>query len=185
MPSAEQIAACDWLTDEELAVYSSEYSRTGFQGGLQSYRVGTRPELWRGAAAVRRPHDRRAGRRSSAARATGASTSAPGAWSGCRPTSCTEMRGVHLVEGAGHWVQQEQPEAVSALLVRFLAERLIRALVASTSLAATGGGKVRGQILGVVAVQRASRCLAAPRALPADCAPGAPDSRPGRGCSAM
>jgi pimeloyl-ACP methyl ester carboxylesterase len=30
------------------------------------------------------------------------------------------MRGVHLVEGAGHWVQQEQPDAVSRLLVEFI-----------------------------------------------------------------
>jgi pimeloyl-ACP methyl ester carboxylesterase len=30
------------------------------------------------------------------------------------------MRGAHLVDGAGHWVQQEQPEAVSKLLVQFL-----------------------------------------------------------------
>ena len=28
--------------------------------------------------------------------------------------------GCHLIEGAGHWVQQEQPEKVSALLVAFL-----------------------------------------------------------------
>jgi pimeloyl-ACP methyl ester carboxylesterase len=26
----------------------------------------------------------------------------------------------HLIDGAGHWVQQEQPEAVSALLIDFL-----------------------------------------------------------------
>jgi pimeloyl-ACP methyl ester carboxylesterase len=31
------------------------------------------------------------------------------------------MRDVHFVAGAGHWVQQEQPEAVAALLLRFLA----------------------------------------------------------------
>jgi pimeloyl-ACP methyl ester carboxylesterase len=34
--------------------------------------------------------------------------------------ACTQMRGVHLVSGAGHWVQQEQPQAVSTLLIRFL-----------------------------------------------------------------
>jgi pimeloyl-ACP methyl ester carboxylesterase len=30
------------------------------------------------------------------------------------------MTGVHLVEGAGHWVQQERPEQVSRLLLQFL-----------------------------------------------------------------
>jgi pimeloyl-ACP methyl ester carboxylesterase len=30
------------------------------------------------------------------------------------------MRGCHLIDGAGHWVQQEQPEAVAGLLVDFL-----------------------------------------------------------------
>jgi pimeloyl-ACP methyl ester carboxylesterase len=32
------------------------------------------------------------------------------------------MIATHLVEGAGHWVQQEQPEAVSKLLIQFLQE---------------------------------------------------------------
>jgi len=35
-------------------------------------------------------------------------------------SACTDMRGVHLVEGAGHWVQQEQPVEVSRLLLEFL-----------------------------------------------------------------
>jgi pimeloyl-ACP methyl ester carboxylesterase len=30
------------------------------------------------------------------------------------------MIGCHLVDGAGHWVQQEQPEQVSHLLLRFM-----------------------------------------------------------------
>jgi pimeloyl-ACP methyl ester carboxylesterase len=30
------------------------------------------------------------------------------------------MAGFHLVDGAGHWVQQEQPEQVSKLLIQFL-----------------------------------------------------------------
>jgi D-threo-aldose 1-dehydrogenase len=41
MPSAAEIAACRWLTEAELGVYSSEYARTGFQGGLNWYRVRT------------------------------------------------------------------------------------------------------------------------------------------------
>ena len=34
--------------------------------------------------------------------------------------ACTNMIGCHLVDGAGHWVQQEQPEEVSRLLLAFL-----------------------------------------------------------------
>jgi pimeloyl-ACP methyl ester carboxylesterase len=34
--------------------------------------------------------------------------------------ACTNMIGCHLVDGAGHWVQQEQPAEVSRLLVEFL-----------------------------------------------------------------
>jgi pimeloyl-ACP methyl ester carboxylesterase len=35
---------------------------------------------------------------------------------------CTKMIGCHLIEGAGHWVQQEQPAEVSRLLLQFLAQ---------------------------------------------------------------
>ena len=34
MPSRAEVAANTWLTDRELAVYTAEYGRTGFQGGL-------------------------------------------------------------------------------------------------------------------------------------------------------
>ena len=34
--------------------------------------------------------------------------------------ACTDMRAVHMVDGAGHWVQQEQPEETSRLLIEFL-----------------------------------------------------------------
>jgi pimeloyl-ACP methyl ester carboxylesterase len=35
-------------------------------------------------------------------------------------TACMRMLGCHLVDGAGHWVQQEQPEQVSRLLLQFM-----------------------------------------------------------------
>jgi pimeloyl-ACP methyl ester carboxylesterase len=37
-----------------------------------------------------------------------------------RSEACTRMTGVHLLDGAVHWAQQEQPEAVSNLLLDFL-----------------------------------------------------------------
>src|SRR3546814_2350907 len=42
-PSPAEVAACKWLTEDELRVYSGEYGRIGFQGGLQWYRCRTLP----------------------------------------------------------------------------------------------------------------------------------------------
>ena len=47
----------------------------------------------------------------------------PGDLEAMQTKACTRMLAVHLVEGAGHWVQQEQPEKVSALLLEFLRQR--------------------------------------------------------------
>jgi pimeloyl-ACP methyl ester carboxylesterase len=35
--------------------------------------------------------------------------------------ACTDFRGATIVDGAGHWVQQEAPAAVNAALDEFLA----------------------------------------------------------------
>jgi pimeloyl-ACP methyl ester carboxylesterase len=119
MPSASEIAACEWLSDEELHVYGSEYARTGFQGGLQSYRVGTDPTF---AAELRLFANRTID--VPACFIAGASDwgvhQRAGRLERMQKVACTRMRGVHLVSGAGHWVQQEQPQAVSTLLIRFL-----------------------------------------------------------------
>ena len=53
----------------------------------------------------------------------------PGVYEAMQATACTRMLGCHLVAGAGHWVQQEQPEQVSDLLLQFVKqarERLVR-----------------------------------------------------------
>jgi pimeloyl-ACP methyl ester carboxylesterase len=50
----------------------------------------------------------------------------PGDLEKMQKTACTRMLGAHLVNGAGHWVQQEQPEAVSQLLMQFLRDKAHR-----------------------------------------------------------
>ena len=120
MPTAAEIAACKWLTEEELAVYSEEYARTGFQGGLQWYRVRTsglfdaEQEVFSGRT-IDVPVDA-----SSRARATGASTRRRARSSACSRAPARAGWALHLVDGAGHWVQQEQPEATTRLLLEFL-----------------------------------------------------------------
>ena len=119
MPSPAAIAANQWLPDSELAYYSAEYGRTGFQGGLQWYRCGTSGKF---SANCRpgRAAPSTCPRPSSRASRIGAPISVPACSRRCRATACTRMIGCHLVDGAGHWVQQEQPAEVSRLLLEFL-----------------------------------------------------------------
>ena len=44
----------------------------------------------------------------------------PGALERMESTACSRWLGTHLVEGAGHWVQQEQPAETARLLLDFL-----------------------------------------------------------------
>ena len=115
MPSAAAIAACRWLPDAELKVYSEEYGRTGFQGGLQGYRTGsTDRELQMFSGRTIDVPAMFIGGKSD----WGVYQS-PGALERLQQL-CTKMTGTHLVDGAGHWVQQEQPDAVSKLYLEFL-----------------------------------------------------------------
>ena len=121
MPSPAAIAACRWLPEDELAVYSGEYARTGFQGGLQWYRCRTghvlegELELFAGRT-VDVPSLFIAGQSDWGA------YQRPGAFERMQRQACTRMLGAHLIDGAGHWVQQEQPEQVTELLLAFLRE---------------------------------------------------------------
>jgi pimeloyl-ACP methyl ester carboxylesterase len=119
MPSAAQIAACRWLPDQELAFYSAEYARTGFQGGLQWYRCGTSGAF---AAELETFSGRRIDVPSCfiSGRQDWGIHQRPGAIEAMQTAACTRMLGCHLIDGAGHWVQQEQPEQVSRLLLQFL-----------------------------------------------------------------
>jgi pimeloyl-ACP methyl ester carboxylesterase len=119
MPSPAEIAANKWMTDAEMRVYSGEYGRTGFQGGLQGYRTGQSGRFTSDLQAfagktIDQPSMFIAGKSDWGA------YQAPGALERMQQTACTHMTAVHFVDGAGHWVQQEQPEKVSTLLLEFL-----------------------------------------------------------------
>jgi pimeloyl-ACP methyl ester carboxylesterase len=119
MPSAAEVAANGWLPDDALAVYAAEYGRTSFQGGLNGYRMGgttfgrAEVELYSGKT-IDQP----------SMFISGASDwgtyQSPGSFERMQERACTDMRAVHLIDGAGHWVQQEQAEVVSRLVLNFL-----------------------------------------------------------------
>ena len=112
--------ASRWLTDAELAVYAESYERTGFQGGLNWYRCATSPEHTAavGAAVGERTID--VPSMFIAGTADWGVYQKPGEFERMQKSVCTDFRGAHLVPGAGHWVQQEQPARTAGLLVDFL-----------------------------------------------------------------
>ncbi|MGO9385713.1 MAG: alpha/beta fold hydrolase [Mycobacterium sp.] len=104
----------DWISQDELDHYIGEFSRTGFTGGLNWYRNfdrnwETTPEL------------------------AGAKISVPSLFIGgtadpvlafTRADRASEVisgpyRQV-MIDGAGHWLQQERPDEVNATLLEFL-----------------------------------------------------------------
>ena len=118
MPSAEEVASCKWLTEDELDVYASEFGRTGFQGGLQWYRCAggkysAELEMFSGRT-IDVPACFIAGKSDWGVYQN------PGAFERMQTAACTQWRSTNLVDGAGHWVQQEQPDEVSRLLLQFL-----------------------------------------------------------------
>lgn len=122
MPSAAEIVACQWLPEDELAVYSAAYSRTGFQGGLQWYRCATggngsvELQIFSGRT-IDVPSMFIAGK------SDWGMYQRPGAFERMQTSACTHMQGCYVLDGAGHWVQQEQPEQVSTLLTQFLRQQ--------------------------------------------------------------
>ncbi len=118
MPSPAAISACGWLTDAELAVYSAEFGRTEFQGGLNWYRTrfdaGLNAELQLYAGrTIDVPSMFISGK------SDWGVFQVPGAYERMQERVCTRMVECHLIEGAGHWVMQEQSAKVCELLIPF------------------------------------------------------------------
>ena len=118
MPSKAYSADCEWLTEADLRVYSTEFTRTGFQGGLNYYRVAndarftTELKAFSGrtidvpACYISGSHD-------------WATYQFPGAFEGMR-AACSRLLGVHLIPRAGHSLGEERPRQVNEVLLDFL-----------------------------------------------------------------
>ena len=116
MPTAAEIAANKWLPDADMAVYAEEYGRTGFQGGLNGYRGapgGEELQLFAGKT-LDVPSSFMSGKQD------WGSYQNPGSLERLEKEITTKYRGTHLLDGAGHWVQQEQAAALSKLLIEFV-----------------------------------------------------------------
>lgn len=107
-----------WMSPDDIAYVASEFRRTGFRGGLNWYRsVRRTSELmaaWRGCA-IHVPSLFIGGSRDDVLKFPGAKARLD-----ALAKVLTGLRGSHILQGAGHWIQRERPHEVNDLLVAFL-----------------------------------------------------------------
>lgn len=116
--AARPVTASRWLSEEALAVYTDEFARTGFQGGLLWYRAATSAPLQQAlqchaGSTIDVPSCFIAGDSDFGVHML------PGALDAMRREVCTRWVSSRFIADAGHWVQQEQPNAVNAALLEF------------------------------------------------------------------
>jgi len=105
-----------WLTEHEFEHYVDAFTATGFAGGLNWYR----------AFDLNWERDEFHGAHLTVPATFSAGTNEPVVeMCGDRAIDrmrahVDDLRGVHLIDGAGHWVQQERPAEVNRHLVDFL-----------------------------------------------------------------
>ena len=105
-----------WLTDEDLNFYVEEITRTGFRGGLNWYRninrlpAITAPFL---GATINQPSFYMGGSTDLIAGNTPEAISA-------MQQALGDLRHCEIIEGAGHWLQQEHPTEVNSAMINFL-----------------------------------------------------------------
>lgn len=108
----------DWLTEADVATFAEIYAQSGFRGGLNWYRNLDRnwelTAAWQDAK-IRQPSLFLAGSRD------GVITGLIGAKRIAElERVLTDLKAKVILDGAGHWVQQERPDEVNAVLIDFL-----------------------------------------------------------------
>jgi pimeloyl-ACP methyl ester carboxylesterase len=105
-----------WLTEADLDVYAHEFERTGLSGALNRYRNVDRDwedlAAWDGAP-ITQP-----------SLFVGGELDASTTWMAdavkAFPTTLPGLVSSHILEGCGHWVQQERADEVNRLLAGWL-----------------------------------------------------------------
>jgi pimeloyl-ACP methyl ester carboxylesterase len=107
-----------WLTEADLAYFTAIYSRSGFRGGLNWYRnIDRNWELTAAlqGAKINQPSLFLAGSQD------GVVTGLIGSRAIAELDKVlTDLKVKIILDGAGHWVQQERPDEVNAALIDFL-----------------------------------------------------------------
>jgi len=116
--SAGSLALPDWLSESELAFFIEQFKQSGFRGGLNWYRnIDRNWDLtapWQDAQ-IHQPALFIAG-----AKDPVISDKMSGKHVAAMEKVLPNLKQKLIIDGAGHWIQQEKPAEVNAALIAFL-----------------------------------------------------------------
>jgi pimeloyl-ACP methyl ester carboxylesterase len=111
-----------WLTPGDIDYFVNEFQRSGFRGPINRYRNFERDWAMINAVEDRKIHQPSlfiAGAQDMVLKMFGDGN--PDTLINVMREHLTDFRGAHIVPGAGHWTQQEAPEATTGHLIDWLA----------------------------------------------------------------
>jgi pimeloyl-ACP methyl ester carboxylesterase len=107
-----------WLSAEDVAYYDSQFRQSGFRGPLNRYRNWHRDHAFLtghdAAMIIAQPSLYIGGTKDLVLKMS------PGDMLAAMKENLADLRGATLLEGCGHWTQQERPDEVNALLLDWL-----------------------------------------------------------------
>ena len=107
-----------WLSEEDVAYYKSQFEQSGFRGPLNRYRNWHRDNAYLksngGDLIIKQPSFYIGGTRDLVLKMY------PGDMIAAMKQNLANLQGSHLLEGCGHWTQQERAQEVSDMLVEWL-----------------------------------------------------------------
>ena len=107
-----------WLSEADVEYYASQFRQSGFRGPLNRYRNWHRDNAFLRANSdqiIRQPSLFIGGTRDLVLKMY------PGDMVAAMKPNLPGLRGAHLLEGCGHWTQQERADEVNRLLLDWLA----------------------------------------------------------------
>jgi pimeloyl-ACP methyl ester carboxylesterase len=113
---ADDASLPPWMSPDHFAEYVEAFAAGGFRGPVDWYRCLDRnwaQSAFLQDARIRQPALFVVGERDPVRHYAGQHEAGLKDW-------LTDLRGQHVLAGAGHWIQQERPDAVNQLLLEFI-----------------------------------------------------------------